>query len=399
MRAIRLTAALFAAAAATSAGASTSPIVSRPLLTYAVWPTVGGGAFVTRGLCATDLDGHTFRVSNPRDDRSPAWSPDGRSLAFSRTYNHRFNLFTADAQGRRVRNLTRRLGGGGHHYAAWSPDGSQLAFVITGRIGASLVVMNADGTDVHALVDGGYAVGPPSWSPDGRRILFSSAEASTNWVPATYVIDEDGTNRSKLVDAAIGAVWAPDGARLAYFTYIDAVQRSLVVAEADGSDPHVLTQGELFGRPAWSPDGRTIAFTRGPVTSMRVVLISPDGTGERVVSTGGLPVVDPAWRRSAPLPAERRPCVLRGTSGADVLRGTERGDLIVGGRGRDMIDAAGGDDVVVGEGGRDRIHGGRGKDVLGAKDRERDLVFGGPGKDIGYFDAHLDRVTSIEFPH
>ena len=108
---------------------------SGPLLTYAVaYPVdqVGGQG----GLCATDPAGHAFRVSDPQEDREPAWSPNGSLIAFEReatrdpmASGNIFDIFVTDAQGRHRRNVT-RLGGANLNYGpSWSPDGTKLAFV------------------------------------------------------------------------------------------------------------------------------------------------------------------------------------------------------------------------------------------------------------------------------
>jgi dipeptidyl aminopeptidase/acylaminoacyl peptidase len=311
----------------------------------------------------------------------------------------RDRIVIADAQGR----IRRRLGRFSPDYfrysgLAWSPDGRMLAATHYSRaLSTGLTVLNADGTGGRMLVDEqGSPLGNPSWSPDGRRILFSRGSEGA----ATWVIDTNGANKRKLLDSASDAVWSPDGRQLAYVAYDGARVAGLAVARADGSDARLLTQGIVDG-PAWSPDGRTIAFTRRTLDSLplRIALIKPDGTGERTVPTGNLVGGRPSdvtWRRSAPLPANRRPCVINGTARADVIRGTDRGDVIVGGAGDDTIYGAGGNDLLVGAGGRDRLHGGRGNDYFLAEDRARDVVFGGPGRDAGHFDPRLDRLISIE---
>ena len=126
------------------------------------------------------------------------------------------------------------------------------------------------------------------------------------------------------------------------------------------------------------------------------MLIKPDGSGEHRAPTGGLQAYDPAWRPAGPLPTDRRPCFVRGTSKNDVLVGTDRGDFITGGKGNDVLRGRGGDDVLVGGSGQDRLEGGRGDDVLVAADGARDYVSGGPGKDSAVIDR-ADRLSSIEY--
>lgn len=437
----RLTVALVAGATAATAGAATNT-AGTPLLTYAVAPVHVGG-FVSLGLCATDLQGKTFRVTDPHYNARPSWSPDGRSLAALAPadppgQDHFIDLFVTDAQGRHAHNLTRNGGRGGvTEVFGWSPDGSELGVNWSGW-GQGVFIAKPDGTHVRTLASTGlydYVAGD-SWSPDGKQILLSRSTGSG--VPAISVIDANGTNERTLVDAADSAAWSPDGQRFAYVSYTGGKASGLSVADADGGNAHPLLQnvsligkptwspdgGQLayvassngidgslgvvradgsdarpladrvVGTPRWSPDGSLIAFTREPEQTPRVAIVKPSGSGEQEVAAG----FDPVWRAPAPLPAHRRACIVHGTSRADVIHGTSRGDVIFAGRGSDRVYGGSGPDVIVGGLGPDRLFGGPGGDVYGARDGTRDYVDGGPGADAGWFDR-VDARPRVEKSH
>lgn len=439
----RLTVALVAAATAATAGAATNP-AGPQLLTYAVAP-INVGARVPLGLCATDLNGSAFRVTDPHYTARPSWSPDGRSLAaFAPAdppgQDHFSDLVVTDAQGRNARNLTRNGGRGSvTSVFGWSPDGSELAANWSG-LGQGVFIAKADGTGTRSVTNTGYGeyVAGESWSPDGKHILLSRSSIGTVQAPAISVIDADGTNERKLVDSADSAAWSPDGSRFAYIAYADGKASGLGVADADGGNAQLLLQGlNLIGKPAWSPDGSElaylvssdgtdgslgviradgssgrvltsgvtgtpqwspdgslIAFTRGPEQTPVVAVVEPNGSGERAIAAG----FDPVWRVPAPLPGHRRPCIVQGTSRADVIHGTGRGDVILAGRGADRVYGAGGPDVIVGGPGPDRLFGGSSADVFGARDGTRDYVDGGSGSDAGWFD-HVDVRPRVERSH
>jgi len=451
MRALKLAVvAALAIVAAGTTGATATPRADSALLAFSVDSRLG--------LCATDLQGHTFRLTDPNQSGAwTTWSPDGSQLAFMSSPT-RLNF--VDADGRNKGTLW-WPGGDGEHYSsnvsglAWSPDSRSLAGVIStaykyGGVQSQLWVNDGTSRTLYQ----GTEIGQPSWSPDGSRIAFS--ESATR---KAYIVDVDGSNLREVLDSADQPVWSPDGQRLAYVVLsAEGESVGLSVARADGSGERLLTEGRVLS-PAWSPDGSTIAFTRNLGTSAQIEVIKPDGKDERTVAgaAAGFPgpawspegdaiayvtaeeppaitVVDsdgtnkrivetglpgarlsfPAWRRPAPLPTKRRRCVVTGTTRADVLRGTNRGDVLYGGAGNDWIGAANGDDVIFGGAGRDEIHaagggdylvggpghdllyGGSGYDFFDAYDGIRDSLFGGPGPDRGSWDLNLDRRTSVE---
>jgi TolB protein len=272
-------------------------------------------------------------------DAQPAWSPDGRRIAFRRLVNpgaagERAQIFVVNADGRGLRNLTAASCTAsclGNEEPAWSPDGKRIAFVRS--LGASpparpraigIFVMNADGTHVRQLTqrNGTFHTEDraPTWSPDGKRIAFVSA--NTTFRPAgastIYVINANGTNARSvraLPHAWPGAgapSWSPDGKRLLYSTYCvfgncgqPAVGAQLYTVALDGKSQRRLTS--LSGNslePRWSPDGRQIVFVRnarvGPDGDIWVV--GADGKGlRRVTRAPVLGARAPDWGPAPPV--------------------------------------------------------------------------------------------------
>jgi Tol biopolymer transport system component len=423
-------------------------------------PVKVGPVAASLGLCATDLQGNDFRLADPRYNTIHSWSPDGSMVAFSGLADppgedHAVDLFVADPQGLNARDLTRGGGRGSPgEVFGWSPDSRELGGNWSG-LGSSVFIAKTDGTGVRLLASTNYGeyVTGESWSPDGSRILLSRSSFS-NMVPAISVIDVDGSNERKLLDAADAASWSPDGLQFAYYSDPDWTRATgLGVAEADGGNARLLVQGANFtgrpawspdgsqlayvdsgnlgvvrangsdarllangvtGNPQWSPDGSVIAFTRASGPAPRVRVIKADGSGEQDVAAGS----DPIWRVPAQLPSNRRPCIVHGTSRADVIRGTSRGDVIFAGAGNDRVYGGGGGDILFGGPGRDRLYGdgfdgngddflvgglgsdrlyGRGgNDFLVGKDRTRDFISGGPGVDTVWDDG-ADVESSVEY--
>lgn len=159
-----------------------------------------------------------------------------------------------------------------------SPDGSRIAFD-SDRDGVRAVyVANTDGSGIHRISGDGYA-SVPSWSPDGRRLVFVRAEAAAPKVWNLWLANSDGSGLRRLtrhrVGQAWGGSWFPDGRRIAY-----SVESQLIILDISTGTRRVLASprpGRLARTPAVSPDGRRIVFQ-----------VHHDGTWLLDVATGAM---------------------------------------------------------------------------------------------------------------
>jgi Tol biopolymer transport system component len=127
-----------------------------------------------------DGSGVRLLVGGPRNELDPDVSPDGRRIAFSSNRDHGPNLFVARMSGKRVVELTHSrhdcFGSACYTSPAWSPDGKHIAFLRSGRYSSAVEVMRADGRgfakelDEGGTEEEGYGshVGAPSWGPRPR---------------------------------------------------------------------------------------------------------------------------------------------------------------------------------------------------------------------------------------
>ena len=147
-----------------------------------------------------DLTPHLGR--RPRSDGAadPAWSPDGRTIAFVRWRPGRpigsiaEAIYVVKADGSGLRNLTPKPVGA-YAAPAWSPDGRKLAFVSDRDGNSEVYVMNADGSGQRSLTRNPAYDADPAWSPDGRKIAFVSNRDGSYGV---YVMNADGSGQRRL---------------------------------------------------------------------------------------------------------------------------------------------------------------------------------------------------------
>jgi Tol biopolymer transport system component len=213
------------------------------------------------------------------------------------------------------RALTRPTSGSADFDPAWSPDGRRIAYVhSSGRevghhtAGSEIWLMDADGGRKRRLTRNSVFDGSPTWSPDSRRILFvrgrllvgpGQRQAADLWV-----MNGDGTGQRRLrrtAELELEPAWAPRGDLIAYVIVPPracrsqrcsvGLQRDLWVANADGGLARPAgVGGDLRPTaPTWSPDAARLAVA----TTRGIVTLSADGTGVRVLGGGADPAYAP----------------------------------------------------------------------------------------------------------
>jgi TolB protein len=215
-----------------------------------------------------------------------------------------YAIFGATADGKDAYRLTEEKGDPSSPQGlffqvepAWSPDGRSIAFTSL-RDGISHVyVMAADGTGTRRLTDSGQADSHPTWSADGDAIVFAR-EGALFRVPAA-----GGTARrvGRGFGAAANPAFSPDGRMIAYdYRNPGSTVREVYVMNADGTGIRRVTKmGGTAAFPAWSPDGTTLAFQSDRIGHLEIYAIRLDGTGLRRVTEAGVDAIQPAWTPEA----------------------------------------------------------------------------------------------------
>ncbi len=218
---------------------------------------------------------------------SPAWSPDGSRLAFVSRRSGDEEIYVANADGTGVTRLTRAAGP--DLGPAWSTDGRRLAF----SRNAEIWTMNADGTAQRRLVRKA-AIWHEHYSPTWHRtgIVYSSNRVS-NFNAELFRVPAKRLTFTKGADGVLGddgmPDYSPDGRRIVFTSNRDR-QAEIYLMNPDGSGQKRVTRraGDDWA-PDFSPDGSEIAFTQLPGT---IWLMKADGTKLRELTAG----IDADWR-------------------------------------------------------------------------------------------------------
>jgi TolB protein len=265
-------------------------------------PDVGSGALTTIVRGAADGGARVRLTRAAGYAAEPAWSADGTRIAYTTAaadelgeeFEHGADLWVMRADGSAKKRITHdRVA---DFEPAFSPDGRTLAFSsyrARPRVDAEIWTIALRTGRLKRLTRNRAYDSDPEFSPNGRRIVYCSARD-------VWVMDRDGGHRRRLTTedgTECGPSWSPDGTQIAFDGTRAGAKAQVFVMDADGSNVRQVTQDPDGARgPAWSPDGTLIAYASGAA----IATIAPDGSGRQVVAgpTAGSNegFANPAWQ-------------------------------------------------------------------------------------------------------
>jgi len=250
-------------------------------------------------LYAIDPDGSDLLQLTTGDAASPRWSPDGSTLAFTMPQaDGSWQIATIPAGGGAATLLT--SGPGMSELPSWSPDGSWIAYDHSPQIGGPgfhnvLYRMNADGTNPRLLGNPDTFDVQPAVSPDGTKVAFLRLNADGVF-GTLWVRDITSGDERQLVAAGVDVEtpsWSPDGRWIMY----TGDPLTILRVASDGSGTPVVivdaTKNPRAYKASYSPDGRRILFGCNGPDGDAICTANPDGSGLALI--GDLPGYIEHW--------------------------------------------------------------------------------------------------------
>lgn len=245
-------------------------------------------------LIVADSDGYNEQVVVAKDEpiMSPAWSPDGKQLAYVSFENGHAAVYVQSLlTHKRVLVADFR---GSNSAPAWSPDGKQLAVVLTRDGGSQIYVMQPDGSGVNRLSFSGGIDTEPNFSPDGQSLIFTSDRGGSAQI---YQMPIEGGTAKRLTfgdGANYSPRHSPDGKG---FVCAHRVNGKFYIATQDFQTGQMtlLTEGGWEKKPSFAPNGKIILFASEGRGRGILATVSSDGRVKQQMFTQNGDAREPVW--------------------------------------------------------------------------------------------------------
>jgi Tol biopolymer transport system component len=229
------------------------------------------------------------------DDISPAWSHDGKTLAFASMREDKFKLYTV-VMPHGGESDPKPIDAAFVGFPSWSPDDKSIAVAVAYGETQEICIFTLESNVLKCLTSNEFMDTAPSWSPDGKQILF---ETNRDGNYELYVMNTDGTHPVNLTNnpaSDLSPTWSPDSKRIAFSSDRDG-NLEIYTMKANGSDVRRLTDDKAIDDlPSWSPDGKQIAFSSERTGYFEIFVMDADGKNIQQLTNDKGTDSMPAWQ-------------------------------------------------------------------------------------------------------
>jgi TolB protein len=262
--------------------------------TRIAYVTKGGSRYALR-VADADGEGGQVALNSPEPIISPAWSPDGKQLAYVSFEKQKAVVYIQDSSSgarREVANFK-----GSNSAPAWSPDGQMLAVTLSRDNGSQIYLIDRSGAIVRRVTTSSAIDTEPAFAPDGRGLYFVSDRGGSPQIYRTTVAGGGNVERITFGGSYnISPAISPDGRTLAYISRQGGTFRLYTLdLSSAGAQPVAITDGSDDESPSFAPNGRLIIYASRLQGRDVLMTTTLDGKIKARLASSNADVREPVW--------------------------------------------------------------------------------------------------------